>query len=1430
MFAKFDYFDRLEQPILVLCNPNDVELATIQNIDEFNLSVNFNAVSELSLTISKEPANPAYDLILLKRQILVKDVRNIEGEYTSEDLGYFIITDFDEIDGENGKAKTITATSCEIELNNLEVPYIPQSAVVDDETIEFAGTYYLYSTSEKHRSLLDIIMPAAPAWDFNVPTPVLADLQRTFDENLDGTLYNFLMNKLAETYECIVEFDILNRIISFIPKQSALTQTSVFLSRSNFLNEVSLKESGSEYANCISVSGGDEEVSIGRVNPLGNGLLFDFSYDISQGLLSDELVAGLGLWKSKFEEQEPLYILAQRAYIDALEALTVASTAKDDTMIVLRSAEESNRIADFGNSAALKSEANGRLSDAQGYYATALSTYNAAVITLNNKISDIINIQNLVQFDAFLDEDQLIELSRIVKMATYKDEFIIVTKSMSNDEKLDEMVILYDKTKRLLQGGVLEGICEPRREITVNCEGFAFNQAFTHYGAQLQTGCLIDIEQPNEEITSYILQKIGINYSEKTMDLTFGNRYRISNPSSVFGDLYSNTSSMASIVASNYIEWGANIARVNELEIEREAAIQLNAQRVINSVNQRQEFSPNGSFFLSTNPLTGEPTEYGISIADGTMMFFTEYSKDEETGDIDYVGQMAVGRTVDGNGVDSFGFIGDTIVAGTITTDKLVAGSISKGTNLIINGSFENTATFPSSGTNWKSNFTSSSIISSAGFDGYQFYRGFWNNNSSYAGVYLWNYGSSSLYDIPVVEYADYTFSYYYKASFSSSSTPYTNATIKFYNSGGTLISTTNMVKTIVSGGGWERNSKRVKAPQYAAIVRIEIIGGNFSGTGAYIDFDGIMLEQSAFLNDFSAYVGDFVSRYTVINDEGIKVLNGKIQILNDANEVVFRADDDGNLEITGKITAKSGEIGGYTISPRSLYSDYSSATFARAGLQANQGTAADIAIFAGSNSLNSTPIEVGGGESNCQSLGVISSFASAGTGITRATCTENHGFPTGTTTNVIIQGTTSYNGTYTITRVSDTQFTFAKAYVSTQTGTWVRNPNFYVNYNGFLHAENANIVGNITATTGNIGGWTVDNNKLYSKLGSNYFILDNTAGTAAIAIGSATGINDYTGAEFRVDKDGSLHAVDATIEGSVTASSGEIGGWTISSNMLKSGSASKYAFMQKYDADNTAAFAVAYYNGSTTTFPFYVTYNGSLVSTDADVRGTITSTSGTIGGWTLADNAIYHEGSGAGAYETLAIANSSSNNFRIVAGAYSAADYSGYKFAVMKNGDLYASNATIKGTLQADTIIGAWRVNAGGITYNSSNYLGSGGKVKSNQCDFNGGTIAGWTIETDGISYDGAQYNADLRRTLVSFSDQTNGYLSRLSSTEFYMEKFDASYPYTTRQHTSISQNSIELTNSSGDKFEIYVNGSGDLCANKALGGGGTEIILASS
>jgi hypothetical protein len=1197
MFAKFDYFDRLEQPTLVLCNPNDVELATIQNIDEFNLSVNFNAVSELSLTISKEPANPAYDLILLKRQILVKDVRTIGVEYSSEDLGYFIITDFNEIDGENGKAKTITATSCEIELNNLEVPYIPQSAVVDDETIEFAGTYYLYNASLQYRSLLHIIMPAAPAWTYNVPTSSLATLQRTFDENLDGTLYNFLMNKLAETYECIVEFDILNRIISFIPKQSALTQTSVFLSRSNFLDEVSLKESGSEYANCISVSGGDEEVSIGRVNPLGNGLLFDFSYDISQGLLSDELVAGLGLWKSKFEEQEPLYILAQRAYIDALEALTVASTAKDDTMIVLRSAEESKRIADFGNSESLKTTANNNLATAQGNYNAAVIVYNAAVITLNNKISDITNIQNLVQFDAFLTPDQPVELSRIVKMATYKDEFIIVTDGMTNDEKLDEMVILYDKTKRLLQGGVLEGICEPRREITVNCESFAFSQAFKHYGAQLQTGCLIDIEQPNDEITSYILQKIGINYSEKTMDLTFGNRYRISNPSSVFGDLYGNTSSMASIVASNYIQWGANIARVNELEIEREAAIQLNAQRVINSTNQRQEFSPSGSYFLSTNPLDMEPSGHGISIADGTMMFFTDYVKDEE-GDITYNGKMAIGRTINGNGVEDYGIIGGNIVAGTVTADKIVAGSVSKGTNLIYDGSFEGVDTYASTLCSWQGTIGSSLIESTGGFDNYQFFRGTSSNIASINYIY-----QKSAYAIAVNENSSYYASFYYR--FPTTNTTNGSTVIKmsvyWYNSSSSLISTT-YIYSVDETNVWLRKHGLLTSPVGAVSAVVYMNADYFTGT---VDFDGVMLEQTAILNDYSPHIGEFVSRYTVINDEGIKVLNGKIQILNDANDVVFGADDDGNLEITGKITAESGDIGGFIIAEKSIYSELSATPFTRGGLQKNQGSASNPAFFAGSMSSN---------PDNCTATGVISAFSLHSTGKVTAT-SAGHGFPSGTTSNVSITSA-HYSGIYTITYIDANRFYFPATYSVSETGTWARDPSFYVNYNGFLHAENANIVGNITATTltatsgGSLAGWTFGaNGIMYKGISTGEYVFFNTYTSPtktekALAIGGTDDTHGYYGtdAPFYVNYDGALHTSN------LTATGGTISGWTIGDSEITSGTSGMYATMKKYvSSSSDVAFGVWDTSGH---WNFYVNHGGDLYASNATITGaTVTGT-----------------------------------------------------------------------------------------------------------------------------------------------------------------------------------------------------------------------------
>jgi len=46
----------------------------------------------------------------------------------------------------------------------------------------------------------------------------------------------------------------------------------------------------------------------------------------------------------------------------------------------------------------------------------------------------------------------------------------------------------------------------------------------------------------------------------------------------------------------------------------------------------------------------------------------------------------------------------------------------------------------------------------------------------------------------------------------------------------------------------------------------------------------------------------------------------------------------------------------------------------------------------------------------------------------------------------------------------------------------------FYVNANGYMFAENAEIHGTIQSKAGEIGGWTIENGKLYSDSGKRGF------------------------------------------------------------------------------------------------------------------------------------------------------------------------------------------------------------------------------------------------------------------------------------------------------------------------------------------------------
>ena len=151
---------------------------------------------------------------------------------------------------------------------------------------------------------------------------------------------------------------------------------------------------------------------------------------------------------------------------------------------------------------------------------------------------------------------------------------------------------------------------------------------------------------------------------------------------------------------------------------------------------------------------------------------------------------------------------------------------------------------------------------------------------------------------------------------------------------------------------------------------------------------------------------------------------------------------------------------------------------------------------------------------------------------------------------------------------------------------------NFTVDTSGVLTAKGANISGTITANNGTIGGYTIDS---YTLKGDDVGMSSNSA--YAFWAGSSTDKD----APFKVGHNGWLYASNANITGTISATKGKIGGYTIGDYIL---SGSTVGMCSNVNVE--WAFWAGADNGSNA--PFHVGHNGKMYATDANISGIMTS------------------------------------------------------------------------------------------------------------------------------------------------------------------------------------------------------------------------------
>ena len=535
MNQSFDIYNQQEKPPMSLCNPNQEELFSLGASYNVNPSFRWNAISEISFDFPRYIDGvelPAFSYLEGKRLVLL------------EDIGYFVLNDPEEDNDGGTPIKHLTALSLESEL-------------ITKNVLSLAGTYKMYDATDPTNleTIVGLISYYAPNWTVSEVDATLVDKYRTFSSS-NTNLYSFLTSEANSAYNCFFIFDYLNREIRIVDYDTAINETDIFLSFDNLIKNEHYKEISSEIFTAMECNGGGG-LTIRNVNPLGTNYIYNFTYYKTSEWMSEGLVTAITNWENKFS-----------GYLSVYSGYAV-SLSDHQTELV----EEQAVLTDMQSQLAIYNQTL-EIRTQQGLDTTEVEALiDEQEILINNQNLVIVGIQSSIasvtatmiainQDLAFTNTAnfttvQYLELNAYIYEHTYKNENIIITDIMTNDEINQQSLDLYNDAQ-----SVLARTSIPRYQITIDSINFLAIKEYLPFIEQFNLGDQITLDSGKGYYISSTLLEYSFSYDNpEEFSIIISNQKRLDNASFIFTDYMNETLRVSSDISSTrdaINDWSVN--------------------------------------------------------------------------------------------------------------------------------------------------------------------------------------------------------------------------------------------------------------------------------------------------------------------------------------------------------------------------------------------------------------------------------------------------------------------------------------------------------------------------------------------------------------------------------------------------------------------------------------------------------------------------------------------------------------------------------------------------------------------------------------------------------------------------------------------------------------------------------------------------------
>lgn len=606
------FLKSIKDKLFILCNPNEDELMIIPHKDE-DLRAELNNIWELSFSINNldingDGYNNYYDLVVKDRIIKIQDLAN------------FIITDCSESDNGISKTKNITCKSIEHEIVKKSLSYMECKA------------YKFYDTIPENipNTFLGIILSYLPNWSISHIDTSLYNLYRVFDISSDTSIYNLMIEQAQSAYECIFQFDRLNKTISAYTRESILKNSDIFVSFENLAKEINIQPINDGLFTALRVRGAND-MCINLVNPLGTDTIYNLdnvidNIDNKTGirLMSLDTSNAWKSWKNKYntlsKDYANIILSIKEKKSSILSYKAKLSTIQAEIKAINTSISSFDKLSE--DKTDLVNQYNAKISEEK----TIQSNINSLTNEITSLETQLAEINSSLKFSNFFNDKQLKELDRFINITDFSDENFAITDSMTEAEIIDMTQELYKKAQRQL-----EILSKPRYSFDIDmlCPFFAEN--FEVAKEQLDFGTKITLQDSSGNIYEPFL--IGISFSFDNLNsvkFTFSESLRNQSNDFKISQLLGKTNSVATNLAMNNLKYKSYIDSGDKETLHKMRSDALNAdlQELINSSNKTIVFDDCGILCRSLDKDgTNGYSKYQSRLNDKGLFFTNDYWK-----------------------------------------------------------------------------------------------------------------------------------------------------------------------------------------------------------------------------------------------------------------------------------------------------------------------------------------------------------------------------------------------------------------------------------------------------------------------------------------------------------------------------------------------------------------------------------------------------------------------------------------------------------------------------------------------------------------------------------------------------------------------------------------------------------------------------------